>query len=168
MLSLLPNELLWLVLNNLDYPEVKKLSTITPIQAKITQYIQQQYPFQYKLTSSLSLFEAITTSERQLEKTKLEFANQILQLICNSVEPYPKFDHRTHFTELLDVLQQFILDRILTPDLKTGLELDYANLCLEIRSIYLHTPSIRVLHDPVTIIYNFIVLFVFIVFSLEI
>lgn len=151
MLQLLPNELLWLVLNHLDYAEVKRLASIKPLQSKITQYMQQQYPFQYKLTSLLSLFEAITTSERQLAETKLEFANQILQLICKSVEPHPKFDHRTYFTELLDVLQQFILDRILTPDLKRGLEVDYANLCLQIRSIYLHTPSIRVLHDPVSI-----------------
>jgi hypothetical protein len=95
------------------------------------------------------MYEAITPTERQATKT--EFAHQILQLICKPVEDMPKVEHRTKFSELLEILQNLTIQRILATDLKSnGLEHDYAALCLEIRSLYLHTPSIRVLHDPVS------------------
>lgn len=150
MIDTLPNEVLWLVLNHLDYQDIEQLQLISQLSKTASHYTQQHYPFHYKINSLLRLFEAITPSERQSKDTKLEFSQQILQQICKQVEILPKMDHRTKFTELLDIVQQFIVARILSPDLKAGSEHDYANLCLEIRSQYLHTPSIRVLHDPVS------------------
>lgn len=148
MIQLLPNELLWTVLNNLEYQDLENLLQIKAIAATVLHYIQQHYKFHYKVTSLLRLFETIPSSARQTKETKLEFATQILQLICKNVESLPdKFEHRAKFSELLEVVQQFILARILTEDLKAGLEHDYANLCLEIRSTYLHSPAIRSLHD---------------------
>lgn len=149
MIDTLPNEVFWLVLNHLDYQDMEQLQLISPLSKTALHYTQQHYPFHYKINSLLRLFEAITPSERQSKDTKLEFSQQILQQICKQVEILPKMDHRAKFTELLDIVQQFIVARILSPDLKSGIEHDYANLCLEIRSQYLHTPSIRVLHDPV-------------------
>ncbi|KAF1802180.1 hypothetical protein V8B55DRAFT_1477768 [Mucor lusitanicus] len=148
MIDTLPNEVFWLVLNHLDYQDMEQLQLISPLSKTALHYTQQHYPFHYKINSLLRLFEAITPSERQSKDTKLEFSQQILQQICKQVEILPKMDHRAKFTELLDIVQQFIVARILSPDLKSGIEHDYANLCLEIRSQYLHTPSIRVLHDP--------------------
>ncbi|KAG0166011.1 hypothetical protein DFQ30_007693 [Apophysomyces sp. BC1015] len=75
-------------------------------------------------------------------------AAHLLQLICHIVETCPKYEHRAKFTDLLDTLQQLVVRRILSTDVRTGIEYDYASLCLQIRHTYLHTPSIRVLHDP--------------------
>jgi len=151
MIDFLPNEVFWLILNHLDYQDIEQLQLIPQLSKTALHYIQQHYPFHYKTSSLLRLFEAITPSERQSKDTKLKFSQQILQQICKQVEVLPKMDHRAKFTELLDIVQQFIVARILSPDLRAGIEHDYANLCLEIRSQYLHTPSIRVLHDPVSI-----------------
>ncbi|KAI8644257.1 hypothetical protein BD408DRAFT_413574 [Parasitella parasitica] len=148
MISLLPNEVFWLVLDHLEYKDLENLQAISLLSKGTLLYIQQHFRFQYKINSLLRLFEAITPSERQLKDTKLKFSQQILQQICAQVQVLPKIDHRAKFTELLDILQQFIVARILSEDSKAGIEHDYANLCLEIRSSYLHTPSIRVLHDP--------------------
>lgn len=149
MIELLPNEVFWLVLSHLEYKDLEELQAIKSLSKTTTHYIQQHYQFQYKINSLLRLFEAITPTERHSKDTKLKFSQQILQQICKQVEVLPKIDHRAKFTELLDIVQQFIVTRILSEDLKAGIEHDYANLCLEIRSSYLHTPSIRVLHDPV-------------------
>ncbi|KAI8375523.1 hypothetical protein BD560DRAFT_71475 [Blakeslea trispora] len=148
MLDLLPNELLWNVFSHLSYQDLDRLSEIKPISTTTIYFIQQHYNFHYKTNTLLGLYEAITPTERHSKETKHEFANKILQSICTQVVELPKFEHRNKFTELLDIVQQFVIDRILADDLKAGLEHDYANLCLEVRSLYLHTPSIRVLHDP--------------------
>ncbi|RCH77493.1 hypothetical protein CU098_001067, partial [Rhizopus stolonifer] len=148
MLHLLPNELLWTVFLDLEYQDLDSLVQIKPISSTVLHFIQQHYNFHYKIVSLLRLYEAITPSERHSKETRHEFANKILQLICKQVGQLPKFEHRNKFTELLDIVQQFVIQRILSDDLKAGLEHDYANLCLQVRSLYLHTPSIRVLHDP--------------------
>ena len=155
MINLLPNELLWNVFGHLSYQDLDKLSEVEPVSATVLYFIQQHYNFHYKTNSLLGLYEAITPTERHLKETKHEFANKILQLICTQVDKLPKFEHRNKFTELLDIVQQFVVNRILADDLKAGLEHDYANLCLEVRSLYLHTPSIRVLHDPVSFLFDY-------------
>ncbi|CEP17322.1 hypothetical protein [Parasitella parasitica] len=148
MINLLPNEIFWLVLDHLEYKDIENLQAILCLSKSALLYIQKHYRFHYKINSLLRLFEAITPSERQSKDTKLKFSQQILQHICSQVEILPKLEHRTKFTELLDILQQLIVARILSEDSKAGIEQDYANLCLEIRSSYLHTPAIRILHDP--------------------
>lgn len=157
MIHLLPTELLWTVLNNLEYGDVDTLLKVKRIEHAILHYIQVHYKFHYKITSLLRLFEAITPTQRQEIDTKTKLAQDILQHICTQVEHVPKFEHRTKFSELLDIVQQLTIQRILATDFKSnGLEHDYASLCLSIRSLYLHTPSIRVLHDPVSSVYIYI------------
>lgn len=158
MIQLLPTELLWTVLNNLEYQDLDTLWKIKRLEQTILYYIQTHYKFHYKISSLLRLYEAITPTERQQLETKTEMANKILQFICTQVESVPKFEHRTKFSELLDIVQQLTLQRILSSDFKSnGLEHDYAGLCLEVRGLYLHTPSIRVLHDPVKLLSPFLI-----------
>lgn len=150
MIHVLPTELLWTVLNNLEYQDLDTLLKVKRLESTILYYIQTHYKFHYKIASLLRLYEAITPTERQQSETKTQVANKILQFICDLVESLPKFEHRAKFSELLEIVQQLTLQRILASDFKSnGLEHDYAFLCLEIRNLYLHTPSIRVLHDPV-------------------
>ncbi|CAO3619596.1 unnamed protein product [Mucor hiemalis] len=149
MIHLLPTELLWTVLHNLEYQDLDTLLKIKRIEPAILHYIQAHYKFHYKVSSLLRLYEAITPTQRQEVDTKNKLAQEILQNICTQVEYVPKLEHCSKFTELLEVVQQLTIQRILAPDFKcNGLEHDYAALCLGIRSLYLHTPSIRVLHDP--------------------
>lgn len=148
MIHLLPTELLWTILNHLDYQDLISCLKIRRLEPAILHYIQVYYKFHFKITSLLRMYEAITPTDRQLSDTKVQFATQILESICKQVESVPKIDHRNKFSELLEVVQQLTIQRILALDFKSN-ERDYASLCLEIRALYLHTPSIRVLHDPV-------------------
>jgi hypothetical protein len=148
MIHLLPTELLWTILNNLEYHDLIILLKIRRLEPAILHFIQVHYRFHFKITSLLRMYEAITPTDRQLPETKAKFATQILESICKQVESVPKIDYRNKFSELLDIVQQLTIQRILAVDFKSN-ERDYALLCLEIRSLYLHTPSIRVLHDPV-------------------
>lgn len=151
MIHLLPTELLWNILNQLEYQDLDRLLKVKRLESTVHYYIQIHYKFHYQIASLLRLYEAITPTERQQLETKQQVANKILQFICKQVEPLPKFEHRTKFSELLDIVQQLTLQRILATDFKSnGLEHDYAGLCLKIRDLYLHTPAIRVLHDPVS------------------
>lgn len=150
MIQLLPTELLWTVLNNLDYQDLDTLWKIKRLEPNILYYVQTHYKFHYQISSLLRIYEAITPTERQHAETKTKIAKEILEFIRSQVESVPKYEHRSKFTELLDIVQQLTLQRILSTDFKAnGLEHDYAGLCLEVRGLYLHTPSIRVLHDPV-------------------
>lgn len=169
MIHLLPTELLWTVLHNLEYQDLDILLKIKRIEPAILHYIQTHYKFHYKVSSLLRLYEAITPTQRQEVDTKNKLAQEILQNICTQVEYVPKFEHRSKFTELLEVVQQLTIQRILAPDFKSnGLEHDYAALCLGIRSLYLHTPSIRVLHDPVSWSESCRCVYVFILFVIEV
>jgi hypothetical protein len=148
MLQFIPTEVLWSILNHLEYQDLDVLLQIDPLALAVRHHVQAHYPFHYKITSLLRLFESLTPTERQHQETKA-LSLQILQLICEQVETSPKFEHRLKFTELLDIVQQLVVQRVLSTNLKSGLEHDYANLCLQVREFYLHTPSIRALHDPV-------------------
>ncbi|KAI8882417.1 hypothetical protein K501DRAFT_221294 [Backusella circina FSU 941] len=148
MLPLIPTEVLWNILNHLEYQDLDTLLHIGTLAPAVRHHVQTHYPFHYKITSLLRLFESLTPTERQCQETKAELSLQVLQLICEQVENSPKFEHRLKFTELLDIVQQLVVQRVLSAHLKSGLEHDYANLCLQVREFYLHTPSIRALHDP--------------------
>ncbi|KAG2195653.1 hypothetical protein INT47_002892 [Mucor saturninus] len=149
MIQLLPTELLWTVLNNLEYGDLDNLWKIKRLEPTILYYIQTHYKFHYQISSLLRIFEAITPTARQQGETKTKMAREMLEFIRSSVACLPKYEHRSKFTELLDIVQQLTLQRILASDFKAnGLEHDYAGLCLQVRALYLHTPSIRVLHDP--------------------
>ncbi|KAL1934776.1 hypothetical protein VTP01DRAFT_6958 [Rhizomucor pusillus] len=148
MLQELPTELLCAVLTQLEYDDLDTLLQIVSIEPIVRHHVLRRYRFHYQVSSLLRLFESFTPSERERQESEGDLANQLLQLICYSVEKQPKFEHRSKFTELLDIMQYLVVRRILSPELRPGLEKDYASLCLKIRHIYLHTPSIRVLHDP--------------------
>ncbi|KAF7730297.1 hypothetical protein EC973_002541 [Apophysomyces ossiformis] len=148
MLNQLPIELLCSVLSWLEYDDLDTLLQFDSIAPIVRHHLHRHFRFHYQTTSLLRLFESLTTTERNKQETRSEMATHLLQLICHIVEKCPKYDHRTKFTELLDTLQQLVVRRILSTDMRTGLEYDYASLCLQVRHTYLHTPSIRVLHDP--------------------
>lgn len=151
MLQELPTELLCAVLTQLEYDDLDTLLQIVSIEPIVRHHVLRRYRFHYQVSSLLRLFESFTPSERERQESEGDLANQLLQLICYSVEKQPKFEHRSKFTELLDIMQYLVVRRILSPELRPGLEKDYASLCLKIRHIYLHTPSIRVLHDPASL-----------------
>ncbi|KAI7898555.1 uncharacterized protein BX663DRAFT_524575 [Cokeromyces recurvatus] len=153
MIELLPNELLETVLYHLTYEEVETLlesipkDTYSTLAQRITGYLKHQYPFQTALSVTIQQFEQ--TCLRQQQDTHHHTAQQLLALICEQAEPLPPYDRRSRFTELLDIVQRFILQRVLyLTEHFVACQEGYARLCLLIRDIYLHTPSIRVLHDP--------------------
>lgn len=152
MLTKLPTELLCSVLNYLEYDDLDTLLQIESLEDVIRHHLHRHYRFHYQISSLLRLFESLTPTERHKSETRNEFAQQLLQLICHIVERCPKFEHRAKFTALLDTLQYLVVKRILAADIRPGMEHDYASLCLDIRHIYLHSPAIRVLHDPVRFI----------------
>lgn len=160
MLQKLPAELLSGVLDCLEYDDLNQLLNVPSVEPIVRHHLLRHFKFHYQIGSLLRLFESLTPSERHLADTRNELARQFLHLICHHVEGYPKVEQRTQFTDKLEILHDLVLKRILSSDLRPGLEHDYAAICLDIRSIYLHTPSIRVLHDPVCI--HAIVLRVFI------
>lgn len=140
MIQSLPIELFWSILNYLDYSDLQQIQTVEPLTKHTQHYIQVHFPFHYKITLLLQQFE-IT---QEIEST----AKESLESICEQVQDLHVFDRKTKFNELLAILQQLTVERVLAPDLEEGLERHYTFLCLEIRSRYLHTASIRGLHDP--------------------
>ncbi|KAI8079897.1 uncharacterized protein BX664DRAFT_204745 [Halteromyces radiatus] len=148
MLHELPTELLWTILDYLQYEDIDTLLSIGPLAPMVSTYLQKHYRFHFQVASLLRCYETLTSTERQKQDTRYDTAQQILHILCYHVQQCSKFDQRAEFTQLLDILQQLVVQRVLCPSLSQGLERDYASLCLEIRHIYLHTASIRGLHDP--------------------
>ncbi|KAI9032787.1 hypothetical protein CLU79DRAFT_163981 [Phycomyces nitens] len=147
MLTRLPNELLDAVLGKLEYDDLDTLSTLECIRPIVQHHLYQHFRFHCKIASLLRLFEALCPVERRDHEIRSGLAMQLLQFICHIVENHEQQNRQTTFTDLLDTLQKLVIRRILSPDLQMGLEQDYASLCLEVRRTYMHTPSIRVLHD---------------------
>ncbi|KAI8384586.1 uncharacterized protein BYT42DRAFT_562997 [Radiomyces spectabilis] len=148
LLDQLPPELLWCVFHGLTYDDLDTLLHFDFLAPLVRHYLHRHYRFHYKIASLLRLFESLTPTERHKDETRKAMATQLLHFITTLVEKRPKYEHRNTFTDLLDTLHHLVLRRVLSPDLRSTLEHDYASLCLEIRHIYLHTSSIRVLHDP--------------------
>ncbi|KAI8976513.1 hypothetical protein BDB01DRAFT_349789 [Pilobolus umbonatus] len=132
----LPTELIWRIYDYLDYKDIEPFTSILPSLS--IEYLQQHYPFHHKVKTLLLQFEKTPDQDIALD---------LLHSICDRVSPLPYYEQRHQFTQLLDTLQTLIVERVLDPDLSTGCERHYADLCLSIRTIYLHTSSIRVLHD---------------------
>lgn len=146
MLAVLPPELLYLVLDFLDfYDALSLLSTHDHIRPIVEAYLHTNYAFHDIIYRQLLEFEE-SRADRDSDKI-VSIAHNLLQSICDIVELLPKYDHRTVFSEKLDVLQNLVAHRVLHIP---NCEDDYGNLCLQVRQIYLHTPSIRILHDPVS------------------
>ncbi|KAI8327817.1 hypothetical protein BC941DRAFT_446267 [Chlamydoabsidia padenii] len=148
MLNELPTELLWAILNYLEYDDIAKLSTLGDdyLTAVVTPYLQTHYRFHWHVSRLLLFYESLTRTERI--EGRPDLAQQLLHVLCHIVQQYSKFEQRAKFTQLLDVLQHLVVQRVLCPTLQDDLDKDYALLCLDIRHRYLHTASIRGLHDP--------------------
>ncbi|CAO3648765.1 unnamed protein product [Cunninghamella echinulata] len=134
--------------NYLEYEDLDKLLFINALETSVGHYLYQHYRFQYQTNNLLRLFASLTKLERQKQETRHDIGQQLLLLLCHHVQQCPKFEQRTKFSELLNLLQHLVVQKVLDPQLEFGLECEYASLCLEIRHIYLHTASIRGLHDP--------------------
>lgn len=148
MLQLLPIELYWSILNYLEYQDLTILLSILPLKRHTKHFIKRHFPFHYSVSSLLASFESLSSLERQ--RHNAQFAMQALQFICDQVQDLPVTERKATFNDLLAILQQLTVERILSHDLPTDAEHDYARFSLEVRSRYLHTASIRVLHDPVS------------------
>ncbi|CAO3698065.1 hypothetical protein G6F70_005734 [Rhizopus microsporus] len=146
MLQLLPIELYWSILNYLEYQDLTILLSILPLKRHTKHFIKRHFPFHYSVSSLLASFESLSSLERQ--RHNAQFAMQALQFICDQVQDLPVTERKATFNDLLAILQQLTVERILSHDLPTDAEHDYARFSLEVRSRYLHTASIRVLHDP--------------------
>jgi hypothetical protein len=144
MLTTLPPELLYLILGFLDfYDALSLLSTHRSLQPTIQTFLRSNFAFHEAVYQRLLDFERRADDNDHLDA----IANALLQLICEIVQPLPNYDHRAVFTEKLDIMQNLVVHRVLRIP---NMEDDYARLCLKIRHIYLHAPSIRILHDPVS------------------
>ncbi|ORZ10794.1 hypothetical protein BCR42DRAFT_422022, partial [Absidia repens] len=148
MLHELPTELLWTILNYLEYDDITTILSIGQMEAMVTPYLQQHYRFHYNVASLLRHYESWSNIERQKQDVRRDIAQQLLHLLCHHVQQCSKFEQRAKFTQLLDILQNLVVQRVLCPSLDRDLDRDYAALCLDIRHCYLHTASIRGLHDP--------------------
>ncbi|KAG0739185.1 hypothetical protein G6F57_010366 [Rhizopus arrhizus] len=139
MLDLLPIELFWSILSYLDYQDLTRLLFIPSLQSSTDHFIQLYFPFHHQVSLLLHSFE---------QTKDINISSYLLESICEQVQEVSIYERKTTFNDLLATLQQLTVERVLAEDLKEGLEQAYALLCLEIRSRYLHTASIRVLHDP--------------------
>jgi hypothetical protein len=151
MLDVLPTELTWTILHYLEYTDIAELESIGSFMAVVTPYLQTHYRFHYHVAHLLRFYESLTPDERQKpDGLRQDLAQQLLHVLCHHVQQCTKFEQRAKFTQLLNVLQHLVVQRVLSPVLPDGLDKDYALLCLDIRHRYLHTASIRGLHDPVS------------------
>lgn len=150
MLTKLPTELLHIVLGHLRFRDLETLLNIGGIAHVVRHCLVRRFRFQYQASSLLLLFEGMPSDTRKDQETRHSLANQLLELICQSVEKCARQDQRAKFTELLSSLEKWVVRRVLSGELPTGMELDYADLCLDIRYMYLHRPAVRVLHDAVS------------------
>lgn len=150
MLTKLPTELLHIVLGHLRFRDLETLLNIPGIAHVVRQCLVRRFRFQYQASSLLRHYEAMPKDTRSNQETRHTIANQLLELICHSVEECARQDQRAKFTELLSSLEKWVVRRVLSGELPTGMELDYADLCLDIRYMYLHRPAVRVLHDAVS------------------
>ncbi|KAG2222941.1 hypothetical protein INT45_012919 [Circinella minor] len=167
MLQKLPTELLCVVMKYLTFDDLDELYKIQILEPIVRHHLLRHYRFHYQVSSLLRLFESSLKRKREKKQSSLRYndsnndndtndrrediANQLLELICHAVEKYPKYEHRTKFSDLLGILESTVIKRILTHNnnnIPQEAEDDYALLCLDIRYKYLHSPSIRVLHDP--------------------
>jgi hypothetical protein len=146
MLTALPPELLYLILGFLDFEDIIPITTAyDQLKPLIDKYVHLHYAFHAAVYEHLVQFEQFTMhNESQMT---MKIAARLLRIICNIVEGVPKYEHRTVFTEKLDILQNLVANRVLQV---SGSADEYADLCLKMRQIYLHTPEIRILHDPVS------------------
>lgn len=150
MLAALPPELLYLILDFLDfYDALALLSTHYNLTPTIDAYVRSNYSFHSTVYTQLLEFEKLCIDRNSDQIDTIAY--NLLQAICDIVEPLPKYEHRTIFSEKLDILQELVVHRVLHIQ---NCEDDYASLCLKVRQIYLHTPSIRILHDPVSVPYR--------------
>ncbi|CDS13884.1 hypothetical protein LRAMOSA06058 [Lichtheimia ramosa] len=147
MLTKLPTELLHIVLGHLRFRDLETLLNIGGIAHVVRHCLVRRFRFQYQASSLLRQFEGMPSDTRKDQETRHSLANQLLELICQSVEKCARQDQRAKFTELLSSLEKWVVRRVLSGELPTGMELDYADLCLDIRYMYLHRPAVRVLHD---------------------
>lgn len=150
MLTKLPTELLHIVLGHLRFRDLETLLNIGGIAHVVRHCLVRRFRFQYQASSLLRQFEGMPSDTRKDQETRHSLANQLLELICQSVEKCARQDQRAKFTELLSSLEKWVVRRVLSGELPTGMELDYADLCLDIRYMYLHRPAVRVLHDAVS------------------
>ena len=167
MLQKLPTELLCVVMKYLTFDDLEELYKIQILEPIVRHHLLRHYRFHYQVSSLLRLFETSlkrknkklnrsgndTSDDNDTSDRREDIANQLLELICHVVEKYPKYEHRTKFSDLLGILESTVVKRILAHNnnnIPAQAENDYALLCLDIRYKYLHTPSIRVLHDPVS------------------
>ncbi|KAI8139112.1 hypothetical protein BJV82DRAFT_628240 [Fennellomyces sp. T-0311] len=145
MLQRLPIELFCTVLRYLPYDDLEELHKIPLFEPVVRHHLLRHYRFHYQVSSLLRIFESMLPSD---EDQRGDIADQLLELICHVVEKCPNYEHRNKFTDLLTILENIVVKRVLAIDLKPSGENDYAILCLDIRYKYLHQPSIRALHDP--------------------
>ncbi|KAI9245094.1 hypothetical protein BDA99DRAFT_290804 [Phascolomyces articulosus] len=169
MLQKLPTELLCVVMKHLTYDDLDELNKIRILEPIVRHHLLHHYRFHYQVSSLLRLFESSLINRKKKKKKQFndnndsgsdhddvhedrreDIANQLLELICHAVEKCPKHEHRSKFSDLLNILEARVVKRILAYDMIPQAENDYALLCLDIRYKYLHSPSIRVLHDPVS------------------
>lgn len=144
MLTDLPAELLYSILDFLDFHDaLSLLSAHRSLQPAVRNFIHSNYAFHEAVYDRMLDFERTVTSKDCTDS----IAYDLLQLICDIVEPLPNYEHRTVFSEKLDIMQNLVVHRVLEIP---NSEDHYARLCLRIRHIYLHAPSIRILHDPVS------------------
>ncbi|KAG2174733.1 hypothetical protein INT43_005791, partial [Umbelopsis isabellina] len=144
MLTALPPELLYLVLGFLSFDDIIPLATACEqLKLLVDNYVRVHYSFHAAVYKQLMQFEQLNMHNES--QTTMKTAAKLLRLICNIVEDVPKFEHRTVFTENLDILQNLVVNQVLHVSDSAD---KYADLCLKMRIIYLHTPEIRILHDP--------------------
>ncbi|KAI9288006.1 hypothetical protein BC943DRAFT_317584 [Umbelopsis sp. AD052] len=140
MLTDLPAELLYSILDFLEFHDAVSLSfTHRSLQPAVRNFLRSNFAFHE------AVYERMLDFERTATDNTDSIAYDLLQLICDIVEPMPNYEHRAIFSEKLDILQNLVVHRVLQIP---NCEDHYARLCLRIRHIYLHAPSIRILHDP--------------------
>ncbi|KAI7869405.1 hypothetical protein BDF14DRAFT_1741931 [Spinellus fusiger] len=73
-----------------------------------------------------------------------QLPNELLDTVLAKLE-YDDLEILSKFSSIANI--KLVVRRVLSSDLRPGMEHDYAYLCLELRSVYMHTPTIRSLHD---------------------
>ncbi|RUS34659.1 hypothetical protein BC938DRAFT_479322 [Jimgerdemannia flammicorona] len=150
MLTSLPPELFLVVLSYLDFHDAETLLYVsTLLRTHTLHHLHSVFPFEASVTSLLSSFDTLPPPDRHNPALLTALASQLLDQIRVAVEAQPKWNHRACFIDHLDTLQHLVLRRLTHPRYpQPGLERRYAELCLQVRQLYLHSPALRLLHDP--------------------